>query len=223
MVFDLFGTLVPNLDTCGLLRCIDEMAGVLDAPREGFREQWRDSFLQRMDGSLPDGEEMFEPLLRVLGVAARPDASRAADRLRREYLQAGLEPKEGAVECLEELRSRGYRLALATDCSSGTPAMLDRTPLGAFFEVRAVSSHLGVTKPDPAVYEHVLAGLGVAGERCLYVGDGNSEELPGAKRHGMTTVWVDNGDDQRWEHRFVPDADHAVRDLREILALLDAL
>jgi putative hydrolase of the HAD superfamily len=176
-----------------------------------------------MDGRLPDGEDMFVPALRELGVAVDRAALAEADRLRRGFLASELVPKEGARECLEELRGGGYRLALATDCSSGTPALLDRTPLGAFFGVRAVSAHLGVTKPHPAVYEHVLAGLGVAGDRCVYVGDGNSEELPGARRHGMTTVRIDNGDDQEWQYRFVPEADFTIHHLRELPPLVDRL
>jgi len=220
VILDLFGTLVPNFDLGRFWGCVDGIANVLGAPREGFRAEWRATFRQRMDGTLQDGEEMFVPLLGKLGVAVDEASLAEANRLRREFLAAELVPKAGARECLAELRRRGYQLALATDCSSGTPALLDRTPLGEFFAVRAVSAHLGVTKPHPAIYEHVLAGLGVAGEACVYVGDGNSEELPGAKRHGMTTVWVDNGEAQGWKDRFVPEADVTIRDLCELPAIV---
>jgi putative hydrolase of the HAD superfamily len=223
VVFDLFGTLVPNFGLARFWSCMDRVADVLGAPREGFRAEWRACFPERMDGRLPDGEEMFVPLLRNLGVGTDRAALAEANRLRRDFLATELVPKDTAPECLAELQRRGYRLALATDCSSETPALLDRTPLGAFFEVRAVSAHLGVTKPHPAVYEHVLEGLGVTGDRCVYVGDGNSEELPGARRHGMTTVWIDNGEDQEWQYRFVPEADFTIRDLRELPALVERL
>ncbi len=69
----------------------------------------------------------------------------------------------------------------------------------------------------------VAEGLGLTGEACLYVGDGNSEELPGAKRHGMTTVWVDNGDQQHWKERFVPDGDYTVCDMLELHGIVDGL
>jgi putative hydrolase of the HAD superfamily len=223
VVFDLFGTLVPNFDLERYWSCIDGIADVLGAPRADFRAAWRAGFRQRMDGTVPDGDAMFMPLLRELGTETDRASLAEANRLRREFLASELVPKEGARECLNELRRRGYRLALATDCSSETPSHLDRTALGEFFAVRAVSAHLGVTKPHPAIYEHVLAGLGVAGDRCVYVGDGNSEELPGAQRHGMTTVWIDNGAAQGWKDRFVPDADHTIRDLGELPALVAAL
>ena len=223
VVFDLFGTLVPNFDLDRYWSCIDGIADVLGAPRGGFRAEWRAGFQARMDGSVPDGDAMFLPLLSELGIGADRASLAEANRLRSEFLAAELVPKPGAQECLDELRRRGYRLALATDCSSETPSHLDRTTLGEFFAVRAVSAHLGVTKPHPAIYEHVLAGLGVTGDRCVYVGDGNSEELPGAQRFGMTTVWIDNGAAQGWKDRFVPDADHTIRDLGELPALVAAL
>jgi len=220
VIFDLFGTLVPNIPLARWRESADEAADLLGAPREGFRELLRRTFDQRMSGALRDGPGLFAHLLGELGLAAPAAALAEADRRRSAFLRACLRPRPGTLECLGELRGRGYRLALATDCSSETGALLDRTPLGAFFAVRAISAELGVTKPDALMYRHVQEGLGVEGSRCLYVGDGNSEELPGARRHGMTTVWIDNGDAQEWHHRFAPGGDHVIRDLRELPSLL---
>jgi FMN phosphatase YigB (HAD superfamily) len=72
------------------------------------------------------------------------------------------------------------------------------------------------------MYRHVLNGLGVEGNRCFYVGDGNSNELVGARRHGMITIWVDNGDCQGFKDNWAPGGEHTVRDLREILPIVDA-
>jgi len=216
VLFDLFGTLVPNLRRSEYELCKEEMAEILGAPHDRFGELWRATFKQRMNGRLRDGPEMFRGIVEELGLRADSATLEAADRARHEFILARLVPKDGALECLRELRGRGLGLALVTDCSSGTPAMLDRTPLGEFFTVRAASALLGTTKPDPVMYRHAMDGLGVEGGRCLYVGDGNSFELPGAKRHGMTTVWVDNGADQNWRHDYVPEGDFTVTHLGEI-------
>jgi putative hydrolase of the HAD superfamily len=223
VVFDLFGTLVHNLDPEGYGACVGRMASALGVAREAFEPRWRATFRARMDGSLRDGPDMFRPILAEIGVAADEERLHAADRERAAFLRAGLQPKDDAVACLEALRGAGYRLAMATDCSSGTPEMLAAMPLGAFFEVTAASALVGVTKPDARMYRHVLDGLGVPGDRCLYVGDGNSRELPGAKAHGMTTVWVDNGDRQHWRHEFDPTGDLRVTSLIEIPALVRTL
>ena len=82
------------------------------------------------------------------------------------------------------------------------------------------ASHAVAVNRATAALHLALEGLGVEGGRSVYVGDGNSSELPGAKAHGMTTVWVDNGDAQHWRHEFVPEGDFAVTDLREIPSIL---
>ncbi|MDH3592198.1 MAG: HAD family hydrolase [Planctomycetota bacterium] len=223
VVFDLFGTLVPNLDPSHYVGRVSRIAAELGVPEEPFLNQWRTTFRARMDGTLIDGPDMYIPILDALGIAWERQQLVDADVIRSSMIQDGLAPKPDAVATLRELQDAGYLLALATDCSSGTPDLLDNTPLGRFFTVRAVSAHLKTTKPDARMYRHVLDGLGVTGEECLYVGDGNSRELIGAREHGMTTVWVDNGNAQQWEHEFVPDGDHTIRDLAEIPALLRSL
>lgn len=219
VVFDLFGTLVPNLNPARYQDMLATTARLLEAEVDEYLAAWHGTFEQRMDGRLPD-TETFAEVSRLLGRSPSTAAIERCAELRREAMIQALAPKSDAVACLSELRERGLLLALATDCSSETPELLDETPLGEFFSVRACSALLQTRKPDARMYEHVLNGLGVAGEECLYVGDGNSDELPGARRHGMTTVWVDNGAQQHFKERFSPDGDHTVQELLQILELL---
>ncbi|MEM7166420.1 MAG: HAD family hydrolase [Planctomycetota bacterium] len=220
VVFDLFGTLVPNLDPSLYRSMLADVAAMFGAEVEPFLKEWHRHFVHRMDGTLQDGDEMFLPTLDALGLQASAQLLREANDLRRETLRSALRPKPDAVSCLQEIRRRGLELALVTDCSSETPSLLDDMELGEFFPIRACSAHLRARKPDPVMYTHVLGQLNLSGAECLYVGDGNSEELPGARRHDMTTVWVDNGDAQHFKERFVPDAMHTVTNLTQILELL---
>jgi putative hydrolase of the HAD superfamily len=50
------------------------------------------------------------------------------------------------------------------------------------------SCQVGVTKPDPRIYELCCRRLGVEAADCLFVGDGANHELPGAEGVGMTAV-----------------------------------
>lgn len=217
VVFDLFGTLLDNLEPEGWKAAFGEIAQHLGAEPDEFWQGWIDGYSSRMNGSLQDDDRVFAPISTALGLRVSDEQLRIAARMRDEFMQSCMRIKHDAVACLEALSERGYSLALATDCSSRTPSLLDQTALGAFFPTRAISAELGVTKPHPAMYEHVLEGLGVSGDDCWYVGDGNSHELVGAKRHGMTTVWVDNGARQFHRERFAPDGDHTIRELTELL------
>ena len=83
---------------------------------------------------------------------------------------------------------------------------------------------LGIRKPHPEMYRRVVGQLGVPARSCLYVGDGNSNELLGAREQGMTTVWVDNGDQQAFKERSgTPRRPFGARALAELLPLVDRL
>ena len=62
------------------------------------------------------------------------------------------------------------------------------------------SSETGKRKPHPAIFETVLARLGVDPGRAVFVGDRRYEDVRGAKEVGMTTVqafWFRADDDER--------------------------
>ena len=223
VLFDLFGTLIPNITPEALYRGVHEVADALGADRDAFLEEWRKGFQGRMDGSVRDGVDVFRPALDALGLDPPDGAIDEANRRHAAFFLTQLVPKPDAVETLDRLAAMECGIALVSDCSSGTPELLDRTPLGPRLPVRAISADLRTRKPDPAMYRTATDGLGVDPARCLYVGDGNSEELPGAKRLGMTTVWVDNGENQHWRDRFVPEGDYTVTELREIPAIVERL
>ncbi len=223
VVFDLFGTLVPDIAPGSWADSNAEIAALFGTTGKALGDAWRPTFMQRMTGEMKDDDRVFQSALDALGITADDQTHRQAVQTREAFMLRCLTPKPDAIECLAALKGAGIKLGLATDCSSNTPHLLDRTPLGAFLPVRAASAHLGVTKPDPRMYQFVLDGLGVEARDCVYVGDGNSEELPGAKRLGFTTVWVDNGADQHHRRSFVPEGDHTVRALAEIPALVAGL
>ena len=50
------------------------------------------------------------------------------------------------------------------------------------------SCDVGLSKPDPRIYEIACERLGVEPGDCLFVGDGANDELPGAERAGMAAI-----------------------------------
>ena len=45
-------------------------------------------------------------------------------------------------------------------------------------------------KPDPQIYYLACEQLGVEPNECLYIGDGDSDELSGASQLGMDAVMI---------------------------------
>ena len=99
----------------------------------------------------------------------------------------------GATELLDGLRPR-YRLAALSNCNEvhwdvlcGKLGLLDHVDL-------AISSHqVGTRKPDPAIYRHALATLGVPADRVLFFDDasGNVEAAQALGMRGHVTAGPD--------------------------------
>lgn len=108
----------------------------------------------------------------------------------------------GAV--LADLATR-YRVGLCSNFSHTETALriLDAASLREHFDAVSVSEAVGVRKPRPEIFRHVLEALGTAPEETVHVGDNLDADVRGATEAGMRTIWVD---------RRVRDRDRALRD-----------
>lgn len=221
VLFDLYGTLAPGgtraMRDAVSLRVADDLG--VDAA--AFSDLVRDTFRDRTLGRLGSLTDTLATLAGRLGGSPDRDAlERAASR--RLAMTASLIEQTWALEVLDELRNRGYRLALVSDCSIETADVWPSTALAARFDTAAFSAAHGVKKPDARLYSAATKALGVAPEDCLYVGDGGSTELPGAAALGMRTIWLDHpgneggAADPRW-------TGERIGELHELLELLPAL
>jgi len=117
-----------------------------------------------------------------------------------EMARRSLVPVRGAVATLHELRSRGLRLGLISNCTEEVALVWDESPFAGLFDAAAFSATAGCMKPDRRIYERMLAELHVPASAVLFVGDGANDELEGARRVGMTPVLVHhNGDAPLWD------------------------
>ncbi|HYR65874.1 MAG TPA: HAD-IA family hydrolase [Reyranella sp.] len=90
-------------------------------------------------------------------------------------------------EAREVLNRLSVPMAVATNCSIrlGRRAA-DRVSVP--FEVVVTAESVGFYKPRPEPYRAVLAALGTAPERTLFVA-GSASDVPGAKGVGMPVYW----------------------------------
>jgi putative hydrolase of the HAD superfamily len=104
-----------------------------------------------------------------------------------------LVPVAGAVAALVELRARGIRLGLVSNCTEEVALVWGESPFAELFDAAVFSATAACMKPDPRIYERVLAELDVSAAEALFVGDGANDELAGARRVGMTPVLLVHG------------------------------
>ena len=190
IIFDLFGTLVDSYSIQGYNRLITDMASALELPGEGFSKLWRDTAYERAIGIFKTTEDSIRNICKRLLISVSDENIRKCEQIRLENTRKALTHKKGAVELLKSLKGLGYKIGLITNCSAEVPLIMKNTELLNFFDVTIFSASVGMKKPDPQIYNLACEQLGVEPNECLYIGDGDSNELSGASQLGMYAVMI---------------------------------
>ena len=69
-------------------------------------------------------------------------------------------------------------------------AKIERFGLAPLFDAIVVEGEFGVGKPEPAVYAHALAALGVSAADAWMVGDNLEWDVVTPRRLGMKGIWI---------------------------------
>lgn len=97
-------------------------------------------------------------------------------------------PYEDAVPVLAELKRRGMKLGIIANQPFGTAERLENWGLLDFFEVIASSAELGVSKPDPSIFQWAMKQANCPAEKAVMVGDRLDNDIAPANRLGMHSV-----------------------------------
>ncbi|HVV22300.1 MAG TPA: HAD family hydrolase [Pseudonocardiaceae bacterium] len=221
VVFDYFGTLTPTVVTMITAEEQAALGAALGVDPQVFEEAWRASFVERSTGRTGDMVATLRLLCERVGVAPSEDGLAEAARIRAGAYRRSATPRAETVDVLRELRRRGLRIAVVSDCSDELVAVWPSSPVAELVDTTVFSAVVGRRKPDPVMYRSACVGLGVAASECVYVGDGGSGELTGAVRFGMRAVLLA---DAEWAvgHRY--DADEwdgeVIHQLGDVVSLV---
>lgn len=185
VIFDMYETLVTQF--CSPLYYGTQIAQDLNLLPETFLPGWRKTEEARATGK-QTFEAAMEQLMKEHGIYTPERHSRiVAKRMAiQEDCFSHLHPQ--ILPMLQDLKNRGIKIGLITNCFSEEAQLIRRSVLFPLFDAPCLSYEAGVRKPDPAIYRACLAQLGLPAEHCLYVGDGGSQELETARLLGMQAV-----------------------------------
>ena len=94
---------------------------------------------------------------------------------------------EGAVDTLQVLGARGYRLAVLSNNDSRLRPVLCDLGVSDLFEELFISSEIGFEKPSPEIFQEVERVLGTTAKDMLHLGDSYSRDVQGALSAGWRT------------------------------------
>ena len=206
ILFDLDDTILPGFarpdvawrEVVAALVDTARVDAVVEAIRAHSREFWADPERHRQwRMTMPAARRRIVTdacaALAATGHAA-PDVATAeeiADRFTG-YLDDAISILPDASHVLDELRRRGLRLALITNCATAPQrAKIERFDLAHRFDHVQIEEEAGVGKPEPAAYLRAMAKLGVAASETWMVGDNLEWEVVAPQRLGIFAVWAD--------------------------------
>jgi putative hydrolase of the HAD superfamily len=223
VIFDLFGTLVPNFSLREHQEILRQMATIVSAPPDDFLRLWFDTFDERATGIFPSPEANIVYICHKLGVPVEHTRVKQAAQIRFSYTARSITPRTDAIATLSCLKSGGCKTGLISDCSVELPAIWKDTPFVKLIDIAIFSCSVGVRKPDPRIYQLTANQLGIKPEKCLYIGDGSSQELTGASQVGMQAVLLRlPGEEGTDAHRIDSEEWHGpvIASLTEVLKLV---
>ena len=131
----------------------------------------------------------------------------------RDLMDSELQLTEGVVWLLANLKSRDYRIALASNNNASTVSyVMKKFGIGASFDAIVTAEEVKSGKPSPDVYEAAAGKLSLRPEQCIGVED-SVIGMQAVKNAGMKCVVVPN---EFTVDRPFDSADLIISSLREL-------
>lgn len=186
VLFDLYETLVT--ESGAAIRNAGALGESFGLDEKAYRREWKQLRPRVLCGQLTFQAALTEVGER-LGVAIPVElVQQACDERARAKATIFRRIDPAVVALTRELRERGPRLAVVSNCMAEDVAAWPDSALAPRFDCTIFSFAAGVVKPDARIYLEALRQLRVNAEDALYIGDGGDDELAGAGRAGLSAA-----------------------------------
>ena len=154
--------------------------------------------------------ERFKTILLQLNVSEPDTLDQLATKLaacHMELLANATTASQTPIQEIKKLKN-GYKLGLLSNFDDAQTAhkVLKEKKLGPFFSSIIISDEVGIRKPAPDIFSIALNSLEVEARETLFVGDSWEEDIVGAAKFGMDSVWINpnrtNPEERRIKHPF---------------------
>jgi len=104
------------------------------------------------------------------------------------------EPHADALSVLRDLNEMGMRLGMISNTGTTPGTMfrvfLEQHGLLGYFDTLTFSDEVRLAKPSTEIFLMTLRAMGVSPAETVHVGDHVTNDVVGAKRAGLKTVWI---------------------------------
>jgi putative hydrolase of the HAD superfamily len=189
VIFDLFGTLVDDFGS-SVGQMHHEMAAALAVPYEQFMALWGQTAKMRIIGAFETVEANIKYVCDTINVNPTTEQLEKAVEIRMKYIRQALRPRPEAISTASELKNKGYKIGLLSNCSIEIPILWQETAFANLFNATVFSSRERLKKPDTRIFDLACERLGTMPASCLYIADGEDHELKAAASVGLHPVLI---------------------------------
>ena len=184
VIFDLFETLISEFDAGH--PSTTEVAQTLGVPVAEFQQEYQNLRPARYTGQLDYAASLRYIVRKLDGKSPESIIKTLAERRQSAFTAYLRRIEPEILDMLNEITASGVRLALISNTDGSEVLDWANSPLVPFFAVTIFSHAVGMVKPDLHIYQLACKNLDVAPSDCIFIGDGNSDELRGAAQVGMS-------------------------------------
>lgn len=192
------------------------------------REQWseastrEDLYYDRAVGKVSRPRDIIKAILDNLNMKVSEEKLEELVQIRLNKFKKTLATVDKDImDTLVELKNRGYKICLISNADKIDIVHWELCPVSELFDEVIFSCNVNMAKPEASIYELGMKLMKVDSSQSIFIGDGGSDELRGAKKMGMKTVLTSQyfylGDRIKEERARI--ADHHVSNLKELCSL----
>jgi putative hydrolase of the HAD superfamily len=227
VLFDLDDTLFDNqfCSRAGLAAIQAGFPTLASEPFHVFEQRYRvlleEVHLKVLSGQLSPAAaraERFQRFLSAASLASIEDAERAAV-LYATAFRASRRPIAGALELLGHLKAHVRIGVVTNNVRHEQVEKLQHCQLDGLIDVLVTSEDVGVAKPHPAIFEAALQQLACTPDQVVMVGDNWENDIVGATRVGMRSIWLNRYAEPHLDTTLAPEIT-GLTPLEAVVALL---
>jgi putative hydrolase of the HAD superfamily len=185
---DAYDTIV-TCDFTPLRHGVPALAGI---PLAAWEQEYTLVSPMLNDGRLSKAQA-FRQIMASCGAQATSDLIAEMIRRDQELLLANARLYDDVIPFLTRLSDRGIKIAIVSNCTDNTRAMLVATGVDRLADELVLSCEVGSAKPAPEIFRHALGRLGVGPEAAVFVDD-QARFCAGSVAVGIRAAQIVRGD-----------------------------
>ncbi len=185
---DAYDTIV-TCDFTPLRQGVPALAGI---PVAAWEQEYNLVSPMLNDGRLSKAQA-FRQIMTSCGAHATDDLIAEMVRQDQELLLANARLYDDVIPFLTRLSDRGIKIAIVSNCTENTRAMLVATGVDQLADELVLSCEVRSAKPAPEILRHALGRLGVGPEAAVFVDD-QARFCAGSVAVGIRAAQIVRGD-----------------------------